>query len=126
MDSCTSILLVGKPGHMRDALAGLIGNLPIPNAPRLFCACDWRHAVELTRENPPSVILLAGTPVDDAGSVAALGEIRLIAPNARCLVLTETMDPQAETRFPSADAVLPIGAPFDRLKATIEWLLTES
>lgn len=115
MNSGASILLISKPGRIRDALAGLLkATLPCQSAD-LVCVESGSQAVEAARVCPPSLVLLAGAP-NEPGNQGLMAEICTLSPAARYLYLTEIPDD-------TGPLALPTGVPIAQLKAAIETLM---
>ena len=57
-----TFLLVGRPGHVRDALAGLLGSLPEIGC--LVCAESGLLALKAAREEPPILVLITSSLPD--------------------------------------------------------------
>ena len=115
----SSILLVGKPGHMRDALASLLGALPAVGP--VHCADSGLLALKLVRESHPSaVIVTAALPETEAPELVS--QIKQHWPKTACLVMAEKSEHQRQAFIAGADCVLTGGIGSEQLLYAVEKL----
>ncbi|NLG96612.1 MAG: response regulator transcription factor [Chloroflexi bacterium] len=98
-----SLLLVGKPGHLRDALASLLGT--VDDIDQITCADSGLLALKTIRNATPNVVLIAaGLP--DPEVTELISQIKLSWPEIICLVLAEKSFLQQQAEYAGADLVL--------------------
>ena len=114
------VLLVGKPGHAREALAGLISTLPGPLG--LVCADTGLLALKVVRENTPRMALIAGG-LPCAEVLELVRQIKQQWPQMACLVLAEKSEQQRDALLAGADYVMPPGMPSSQLLPVIQQLV---
>jgi DNA-binding NarL/FixJ family response regulator len=119
----TSVLIVAKPGPLREGLGALMRAIPqINSIDEVDDAC-----LALTRasEQRPAVVLL-GTYLLGDKVWCMLRQIKTQWPKIRCVVLAENDQQQREAQAAGADAVFLNGFPAARLVSTVENLLIRS
>jgi DNA-binding NarL/FixJ family response regulator len=119
-ESCASVLIIARPGPLRDGLQALL--TAMPQIDTVEWACDLSSALDMTSEHCPALVFLdAGT----AGSEISLTLRRAKAkwPQAQCMFLANDVQQQREAEDASADAALLKGFPAAKLVATIAGLL---
>jgi DNA-binding NarL/FixJ family response regulator len=116
----TVILLVGKPGHLRDALQSLIGILPGLNS--LKTADTGLLALKILKETQPSLALI-GSGLPDAEVLELVRQIKQEQPQTHCLVLTEQSGQRHLALAAGADRVISPGSPAGEVVFTIEQML---
>ena len=127
MESCvdesegdTSILVVAKPGRLRDSLQVLLQLMP-----QLKVAGIASHSFlampMLARYHPALVLLDADLPDDQAWIL--LRQMQLAQPQARCLFLANSIEQQRAAGAAGASATLLKGFEAIELFTTIEKLL---
>lgn len=98
-----SLLLVGKPGHLRDALACLLS--AVDGIDQIACADSGLLALKTIREAIPNVVLIAaGLP--DLEVTELISQIKMFWPGITCLVLAEKSLLQRQAEYAGADLVL--------------------
>ena len=112
-----SVLLVGKPGRGRDALAELVRAQAGPIL--LGCADSGLLAMKAAREKQPrAVVVTSGLP--DLEVVELVRQIKNNWPNVALLVLSERSEVQREALLAGADFVMPNGAPWGQLLPIVQ------
>ena len=114
------ILLVGKPGHLRDALQSLVGALP--GLKSLKTADTGLLALKILRETQPNLALIGGG-LPDAEVLELVHQIKQERPQTRCLVLTEQSGQRHLALATGADCVISPGAPAGEVVFTIAQML---
>jgi DNA-binding NarL/FixJ family response regulator len=117
------MLLVGKPGHLRDALQSLIG--VAPGLDRLVTADTGLLALKVMREYRPSLVLVA-SDLPEAEVVELLQQIKEAWPETGCLVLTDSAQGRRQSLAAGADYVLSAGLSAGQLFSTIQHMLEDS
>jgi len=119
-ESCASVLIIARPGPLRDGLQALL--TAIPQIDTVEWVCDLSSVLDMTSEHCPALVFL------DAGTAG--GEISLAVrraktrwPQAQCLFLANDVQQQREAENANADAALLKGFPPAKLVATIAGLL---
>jgi len=117
------MLLVGKPGHLRDALQSLVG--VAPGLDNLVTADTGLLALKAMREIRPTLVLVAsGLP--DMEVLELLRQMKEEWPETACLVLTDGTQHSRQALAAGADRVLPVGSPAGQLFAAIQHMLEDS
>jgi DNA-binding NarL/FixJ family response regulator len=114
------ILLVGKPGHLRDALQSLVGVLT--GLKSLKTADTGLLALKILRETQPSLALI-GTGLPDAEVLELIRQIKQERPRTPCLVLAEQSGQRHLALSAGADCVMSPGSPAGEVVFTIEQML---
>jgi DNA-binding NarL/FixJ family response regulator len=115
------ILLVGKPGHLRNALVSLVSAMP--RLPSHVTADSGLLALKLLHETVPRLVLIdSGLP--EAEVLELLRQIKEGWPEVGCLVLTENAAAGQRALAAGADRVLGVGLPASRLYAVLEEMLS--
>jgi len=107
-----TILVVGKPGHLRDALTGFMEAAEISEIQRADTALLGLKAVSDLK--PDLVITTSGMQAEEL--VEFLRILRNTHPNTRCMVISDEMGQQTRllkaganwvfTRYASADTLI--------------------
>lgn len=116
----TSVLIVAKPGPLREGLGALMSAIPQIN--RIDEVDGASLALARAREQRPAVVLLGTFSLGDE-IWRILRQIKAQWPRIRCVVLAENDQQQREAQAAGADAVFLNGFPAARLVSTIEGLL---
>jgi DNA-binding NarL/FixJ family response regulator len=116
-----SILLVGKPGHLRDGLVSLLSAMP--GLPSLVTANSGLLALKVLREAPFRLVLIAGG-LPEAEVLELVRQIKAGWPGAGCLVLDETAEGREQALAAGADQVLEVGVPAGRMYAVLKEMLS--
>jgi DNA-binding NarL/FixJ family response regulator len=120
--SCTSALIVAKPGPLRDSLQALIAAMPQIEA--AYEVNDLASALEITVTCCPTLVLLdCGLNGGDSWMVVRRAKAKW--PEARCVFLANDAQQHQEAEAAGADAVLLKGFPAAGLVATIVGLLPQ-
>jgi DNA-binding NarL/FixJ family response regulator len=117
-----SVLIVAKPGPLREGLGALMSAIPQIN--RIDEVDSASLALAMVREQPPAVVLLGTFSLGDE-IWRILRQIKAQWPRIRCVVLAENEQQGCEAQAAGADAVLLNGFPAARLVSTIQSLLLE-
>jgi DNA-binding NarL/FixJ family response regulator len=118
--SGVSILIVARSDRARDSLHFL---LAIESWIEVVGLTDEEaSALEMIRQHCPALVILDPNLSDDQTWLRVLAQIKVEAPQTRCLVLTNTLQKQQAAKAGGADAVLIKGFPLARLFATIRTL----
>ena len=136
------ILLVGKPGHLRDGLGSLLG--AIPGLPPLVTADSGLLALkvlrELSRSVPPGLavprdshrartasptlcLVLIDGGLPEAEVLELLRQIKQDWPEVGCLVLAGCAAERERALAAGADQVLGVGLPAGRLYEVLQGML---
>ena len=115
-----AILLVGKPGHLRDALQSLISVLP--GLKSLATADTGLLALKILRETQPGLALVGGG-LPDAEVLELVRQIKQERPQTHCLVLTEQSGQRYLALAAGADRVLSPGSPAGEVFVAIQQML---
>ncbi len=116
------ILLVGKPGHLRDALQSLVS--VIPGLKSLVTADTGLLALKMLREVQPCVALV-GSGLPDAEVLELVRQIKQERPQTHCLVLTEQSGQRHLALAAGADRVISPGSPAGDVFSTIQQMLKD-
>jgi DNA-binding NarL/FixJ family response regulator len=117
------MLLVGKPGHLRDALQSLVG--VAPGLDRQVTADTGLLALKVMRELRPSLVLVA-SDLPEAEVVELLRQIKEEWPETGCLVLTDSAQGRRQSLAAGADCILPSGMSAGQLFSAIQHMLEDS
>ena len=117
------MLLVGKPGHLRDALQSLVG--VAPGLDRLVTADTGLLALKVMRKVRPTLVLVA-SDLPEAEVVELLRQIKEEWPETGCLVLTDSAQGRRQSLAAGADCVLSAGLSAGQLFSAIQHLLEDS
>ncbi len=118
-DSSTSVLLVGRPGLLRNALRSLVDTLQLGE---LVTADGTRLAFDDVRQYHPIVMLVAtGLPIQEV--IDLIRDVKKEEPDTRCMVLTETEPAQRLFMAAGADEVLLIDTMHSQLSSALINLL---
>ena len=99
MQQTSTLLLVGKPGHLRDALAGVLADHP------LVCADSGPHALKAAHESSPALTVL-GPGLPQPEIPALVSQLKSVLPRAACLVLADFDEDRQRALCAGADAVI--------------------
>lgn len=114
------ILIVARPGPLRDGVEALMATVPRTEIVGKVEAAS--SALRVVFEHRPDLLLLdAGLPENESWS--ALRYCRIEHPELRCIVLADDAEQVQEARAAGADAVFLKGFPADRFVRTVERLL---
>jgi DNA-binding NarL/FixJ family response regulator len=119
----TVMLLVGRPGRLRDALQSLVS--VAPGLDKLVTADTGLLALKVVREVRPSLVLVAsGLPEEEV--VELIRQIKAAWPATGCLVLTDSTQGRRQALAAGADRVLPAGLPTGQLFSAIQHMPGDS
>lgn len=116
------MLLIGKPGHLRNALQTLVG--VAPGLDRLVTADTGLLALKVMREVRPSLVLI-GSGLPDIEVLELLRQTKEAWPDTGCLVLTDGTQQRRQALAAGADCVLPPGTSAGPLFSAIQQLLED-
>ena len=115
-----SVLIVAKPGRIRDSLEALLRT--IPQVKIVGQVDDVSTALEMIAEYSPDLVLLvANLSHDEAGQIL---EYVKDVPRTQCLVLTDTRLNLEQAEAAGADEVLLTGFPTSKLFESVTRLLS--
>ncbi len=118
-NSSTSVLLVGRPGVLRNALQSVVDTLELGEP---VTADGTRLAFENVRQYHPIVMLVAtGLPTREV--IDLIHNVKEKEPDTRCMVLTETEPAERLFVAAGADQVLLIDTMHGELPAALINLL---
>lgn len=113
------ILLVGKPGPLRNALASLIAAMRLDH---LITADGGLLALRMVREIHLTCVLLAsGLP--DAEAVELVRQIKHDQPTVRLLALADSEQQRQQLFAAGADSVLPTGISFSHINSALREIM---
>lgn len=115
------ILIVARPGRLRDTLCALVTT--IPRLEIIGQVGDRSAALKLVTEQQPGLILIDSSWPDNEVK-AMLEQIKAERPRACCIVLTDNEQQQQVAISAGADEVLLKGSPAMNLLTNIEKLLS--
>jgi DNA-binding NarL/FixJ family response regulator len=116
------ILLVGKPGPLRNALQSLIGTMPDLPAP--VTADSGLLALRVIRDLRPGLIVL-GSDLPEDEVLELLRQIKEEWPNTACLVFVESSQQRRSALAAGADHALSVGVPAGHIFAAIRQILED-
>jgi DNA-binding NarL/FixJ family response regulator len=120
MVSQRSALVVARPSPLRDGLAALLWSIPGLHA--IYQVDNASSALlALTRYRPALILVDADLPEEDVWLL--LEQLKLLWPQTRCVVLTDTVWPTLQSEAASAYEVLLKGYPAAKLSTVLEQLL---
>jgi DNA-binding NarL/FixJ family response regulator len=115
-----SVLIVARPGRIREGLRALLRSIP-----RLEIVGEVNEgsaAMEMvTRERPALVMLSSSLPLEEAE--LALRQIKAEWPQTQCIVIANNIQHQGMARAAGADDVLLKGFAAETLFTTIDEVL---
>lgn len=116
------IVLVGKPGHMRDALSSLIHTHP--DIPQITAVENGAAALQVIQSCAADlVVITSGLP--DQEVLDLIYNTRQQCPRTHCLVLSEKAGLQASALIAGASSAMPAGLPVEQLFTAIQKILAE-
>jgi DNA-binding NarL/FixJ family response regulator len=119
----TVMLLVGRPGRLRDALQSLVS--VAPGLDRLVTADTGLLALKVVREARPTLVLV-GSDLPEGDVVELIRQIKATWPEMGCLVLTDSVQARRQALAAGADRVLSAGLPTGQLFSAIQDVLEDS
>jgi DNA-binding NarL/FixJ family response regulator len=120
MKPLSSILIIARPGQLRDSLQVLLNSIIQMESIRL--ASDGPSAVDGKMNHPPALVLIEFEPVH-FNARQTLEQIRTVWPRTRTVVLVEDEQEHALAREAGADIVLLKGIRAASLLRRIEELI---
>lgn len=116
------ILIVAKPGRLRDALYALLKAASLRDI--VGQVDDGPVALKVVAEYDPSLVLLDSLLSDDEVKTM-VGQIKACQPQTRCLVLANTVEQQQIAKRAGADEVVLKGFPTTNLLGVIDKLMSQ-
>lgn len=116
------ILIVAKPGRLRDALYALLKAASLRDI--VGQVDDGPVALKVVAEYDPSLVLLDSLLSDDEVKTM-VGQIKACQPQTRCLVLANTVEQQQVAKRAGADEVVLKGFPTINLLGVIDKLMSQ-
>ena len=115
-----SVLIVARPGRMREGLRALLRT--IPRIEIVGQVGQGSAALEMvTRERPALVLLNSSLPFEEAWM--ALKQIKAAWPQTQCIVVADNIQQQGMAQASGADGVLLKGYAAETLFMTIDQVL---
>lgn len=115
-----TVLLVGWPGHGRDALAELVRSQA--DWFSLSCADTGLLALKAAREQRLRAVII-GSGLPDLEVIELVRQLKQHFASLQCMVLAERADVQREALLAGADVVMPPGAAWGQLLPVIHKLI---
>jgi DNA-binding NarL/FixJ family response regulator len=115
------ILVVAKPGRLREALCALLKATFWPEL--ISPVDDGPAALKSVVEHNPTLVLLDSHWPDDEVRVM-VGQIKTERPETRCLVLADTVEQLQVAKSAGADEALPKGFPTMSLLSVVNKLMS--
>jgi two-component system response regulator DesR len=120
MDNSVLVLIVARPGPVRDGLRALL--TAIPQVANLKEIDDASSALLVVEEHRPALVLISvDVPGDEIWSL--LAQIKAKHPQTRSILLVNDIQQQQLAQTANADGVLLKGTPASKLSAMIKNLL---
>ncbi|MDY7076606.1 MAG: response regulator [Chloroflexota bacterium] len=121
VENNTPVLIVSRPGRVRDGLQALLTAMPQIGAVDLVD--DGLSVLNVATKRRPALVLLdTHTPSDEIHTT--LRNIKTMWPQTPCIVLASNGRQQRDARAAGADGVLLKGYPATQLFAIVEGLLS--
>ncbi|HOU14188.1 MAG TPA: response regulator [Anaerolineae bacterium] len=121
MDARTSVLVVAKPGPLRDSLVALLKSLPqVATVEQTNTATSALRTIEVKR--PALVVVDSNLPGGETWNM--LNQVKARSPHTRCVVLSDTVQHYRQAEAAGASRVLLTGVPAPKLSLTLEGLLS--
>ena len=118
--SIESLLLVARPGRMREGLQALLRTIP---EIEIVGQADWgSQALALIAQQQPALVLLDSS-LTPGEMLSTLMQIKGEYPRTRCIVLVENAQQQDAARDAGADTALIRGFSAGVLHAAIDQVL---
>ena len=119
-ESNVTVLIVAKPGELRDGLSALLAAMG--KVGRITQADDGQAALALIGKLCPQVAVL-DWDLTGGDLPTLLKRIKAECPRTKCLVLTDGVEQQREAESAGADVTVLKGFPAARLVQTLTTLL---
>jgi len=120
MEQFLKVLIVAKPGRVRDGLQALL--TAIPEIGSVEQTDDTASALKTIRKQRPDLVLLDFSLASDELNTI-LKRINATSPQARCLVLANDTQEQRVAQDSGADGILIKGFTAEKLIETVKELL---
>jgi len=121
MGASMPVLVVAKPGPLRDSLVALLKSLPqVSTVEQANTAAAALRTIEVKR--PALVVVDSNLPGGDACSM--LNQVKARCPHTQCVVLSDTVQQYRQAEAAGASQVLLTGVPATKLSVTLEGLLS--
>ncbi len=121
MKEQSKVLIMAKPGQVRDGLRALLH--AIPGVDVVECPCDDAFNSDLFTEHDLTIVLISCNLLEE-GSQDALRRLRAEKPKVRFIVLTEDVEQRQLARDAGVDQVLIKGSSAEKLVETVKQLLS--
>ncbi|MGC9395917.1 MAG: response regulator [Anaerolineae bacterium] len=120
MGAPMAVLVVAKPGPLRDSLVTLLQSLP------QVAAVEQAHtaatALQMVEAKSPALVLVdSNLPGEEAWTI--LTQLKARRPAIRCVVLSETVQHYRQAEAAGANRALLNGIPAPKLSVALEGLL---
>jgi DNA-binding NarL/FixJ family response regulator len=120
MTGTESLLLIARPGRMREGLQALLRSIP---EIEIVGQADWEsQALALIAQQHPALVLLDSS-LTPREMLPTLMQIKGEYPRMRCIVLVENAQQQDAARDAGADTALITGFSAEVLHAAIDQVL---
>jgi len=117
------VLLLFKPGPLRDGLNALLST--IPDVQLVVHAHDVRAVLEFCQKNPNTLIIMV-IKSGDRALIGSIPEIKLLNPQMPMIALLQNEDDREVAEKAGIDLILSIGTPVQELKSKIEYMVRNS
>ncbi len=117
------MLLVGKPGYLREALQTMIESML--GLETILTADAGLLALRTVRELEPALVVVGGG-LPDAEVGELVRQIKAQRPATRCLVLTNGLHQPPAVLAAGADRVLPPGLPLGQVMSAVQEVMEET
>ena len=111
-----NVLLVIKPGPLRDGLDALL--YAMPEVQLVVQANDANASLDFCRQGTTDLVILEVRPVDH-DLLAKVPDMKALCPQAKVIALIHHEEDWGPAEAAGADSVLSLGTPVTRLKEVI-------
>ncbi|MFC1974951.1 hypothetical protein ACFLXQ_00965 [Chloroflexota bacterium] len=119
-----SVLIISKPGSLRDSLKTFFR--VIPRIGTIYQIDDIPAALGAMAQHHPALVLLDANIFNGNSPSAAVRQLKAAETQSRCLVLADDERQQQQAQDAGADVSLLKGFPADKLYEVIEELLSKA
>jgi DNA-binding NarL/FixJ family response regulator len=110
------VLLVIKPGPLRDGLDALL--FAMPEVQLVVHANDANASLDFCRQGTTDVVILEVRP-GDRDLLAKVSDVKALCPQGQALALIHNEEDRGPAEAAGADSVLSVGMPATRLRGVI-------